>query len=143
MHSSNIINLSPSDDLNKYIKKPGPCVLDFSARWCGPCQRLSPILHEAAKNYKFTLVIIDVDNNKNISAQYGISGIPHVYLYIDGKLKMEFTGFDQNKLSEMIKLASSNVNKFFFFFCKKNVFIYFFFNLFFKIFLHHIMIFSI
>ena len=112
MHSSNIINLSPSDDLNKYIKKPGPCVLDFSATWCGPCQRLSPILHSAAAKYKFTLVIIDVDQNKNISQQYGISGIPHVYLYIDGKLKIEFTGFDQNKLSEMIKLAASKVNKF-------------------------------
>ena len=112
MHSSNIINLSPSEDINKYLKKPGPCVLDFSATWCGPCQKMSPILHSAAEKYKFTLVIIDVDQNPKISQQYGISGIPHVYLYIDGKLIMEFTGFDQNKLSQMIKLAATKVNKF-------------------------------
>jgi thiol-disulfide isomerase/thioredoxin len=112
MHSSNIINLSPSDDLNKYLKKPGPVILDFSATWCGPCQKMSPILHSAAEKYKFTLIIIDVDKNQKLSQQYGISGIPHVYLYIDGQLKMEFTGFDSNQLNEMIKLAASKVNKF-------------------------------
>ena len=112
MHSSNIINLSPSEDVNKYIKKPGPCILDFSATWCGPCQRMSPILHKEAEKYKFTLVIIDVDKNQQLSQEYGISGIPHVYLYIDGKLTMEFTGLDENKLRQMIKLAASKVNKF-------------------------------
>ena len=112
MNSSNIINLSPSDDLNKYLKKPGPVILDFSATWCGPCQKMSPILHSAAEKYKFKLIIIDVDQNKKISQQYGISGIPHVYLYINGQLNMEFTGFDPNQLNQMIKIAASKVNKF-------------------------------
>ena len=112
MYHSKIINFSPSDDLNKYLKKSGIIILDFLTTWCAQCKYLTSILHSAAEKYKFTLVIIDVDQNKNISQQYGISGIPHVYLYIDGKLKIEFTGFDQNKLSEMIKLAASKVNKF-------------------------------
>ena len=112
MYKSNIINFSPSDNINKYIKKLGPIILDFSATWCSPCQSLSPILHSAAEKYKFTLIIIDVDKNEKLSQQYGISGIPHVYLYIDGQLKMEFTGFDSNQLNNMIKLAASKVNKF-------------------------------
>ena len=112
MYKSNIINFSPSDNINKYIKKLGPIILDFSATWCAPCQSLFPMLHSTAEKYKFTLIIIDVDKNKKISQQYRISSIPHLYLYIDGQLDMECIGFDQNQLSRMIKLAVSKVNKF-------------------------------
>ncbi len=111
MYKANIINFSPSDNINKYLKKLGPVILDFSATWCAPCQSLSPILYSAAEKYKFTLIIIDVDKNK-ISQQFRISSIPHLYLYIDGQLDMECIGFDQNQLNRMIKLAVSKVNKF-------------------------------
>ena len=116
MYHSKIINFSPSDDLNKYLKKSSIIILDFLTTWCAQCKYLTSILHSAAEKYKFTLIMIDVDKNKKISQQYKISEIPHVYLYIDGELDLNFIGIDKNQLNHMIKIISSRYS----FFRKEN-----------------------
>lgn len=62
-----------------------PVVLDFSATWCGPCQRLAPILDELAQEYEGRVNIgaCDVDENGDLAAQYGVRNIPTV-LFIKG-----------------------------------------------------------
>jgi thioredoxin len=112
--SKNIIRLSPSDNFEKILdgSKNCPVVLDFFATWCGPCKKLSPLLEDAAMKYKFTLVVIDVDKNQELSNKYNVSSIPHVVAYVEGRKAMEFKGFDPNKVQELINLVKNKVNKF-------------------------------
>lgn len=65
-----------------------PMVLDFWAEWCGPCRMVSPIIDELATEYegKVTIGKMDVDNNNDVVAQFGISNIPTVLFFKDGKL---------------------------------------------------------
>ena len=59
-----------------------PMVLDFWAEWCGPCRMVSPIIDEG----KVTIGKMDVDNNNDVVAQFGIRNIPTVLFFKDGKL---------------------------------------------------------
>ena len=65
-----------------------PMVLDFWAVWCGPCRMVSPIIDELATEYegKVTIGKMDVDNNNDVVAQFGIRNIPTVLFFKDGKL---------------------------------------------------------
>ena len=65
-----------------------PMVLDFWAEWCGPCRMVSPIIDELATEYegKVTIGKMDVDNNNDVVAQFGIRNTPTVLFFKDGKL---------------------------------------------------------
>lgn len=65
-----------------------PMVLDFWAEWCGPCRMVSPIIDELATEYegKVTIGKMDVDNNNDVVAQFGIRNIPTVLFFKNGKL---------------------------------------------------------
>ena len=65
-----------------------PMVLDFWAEWWGPCRMVSPIIDELATEYegKVTIGKMDVDNNNDVVAQFGIRNIPTVLFFKDGKL---------------------------------------------------------
>ncbi len=65
-----------------------PMVLDFWAEWCGPCRMVSPIIDELATEYegKVSIGKMDVDNNNDVVAQFGIRNIPTVLFFKDGKL---------------------------------------------------------
>lgn len=57
-----------------------PAIVDFTATWCGPCQRIAPILEELAKEYEGRIVIykVDVDANKDLAQAFNVSSIPAV-----------------------------------------------------------------
>ncbi len=71
-----------------------PVVVDFWAAWCQPCLVLGPILEKVAAEADgaFELVKVDVDSNQELSAQYGVQGIPMVVAFRDGAIVDSFTG---------------------------------------------------
>lgn len=99
---SKTVHLTPKDDLKAIIKENKNVIIDFTATWCPPCQKLGPILEEKAKSGNFLLVKIDVDQNPELSEEYEVSGIPLVISFTDGKQVDKFTGCDEGKLDSMI-----------------------------------------
>jgi len=72
-----------SDVLNSDL----PVLVDYWAEWCGPCKMIAPLLDDAAKQYEGRVMIakLNVDDNPETAAKFGIRGIPTLMLFKDGK----------------------------------------------------------
>ena len=71
-----------------------PVVVDFWAEWCGPCKQIGPALEELSNEMagKVKIVKVNVDENPGSPAQFGVRGIPALFLVKDGKVVSNKTG---------------------------------------------------
>jgi len=90
------------------IKSEKPVLVDFWAEWCGPCVQIAPALEELANEYKETLTVVkvNIDENPQTPAKYGVRGIPTLILFKDGEIAATKVGAaPKRQLSEWINTS--------------------------------------
>lgn len=91
---------------DKVIKSSTPVLVDFWAPWCGPCVAIGPTLEALAEEYKgkITIAKMNVDENANVPATFGVRSIPFMALFKGGKLVDSMVGVvPKAKLADMFK----------------------------------------
>jgi len=82
-----LAHFSDSSFKQDVLESELPVLVDFWAEWCGPCHMLAPIVEQIAQDYQGRLKVgkLNVDENPQIAAQFGIRGIPTLLLFDKGK----------------------------------------------------------
>jgi thioredoxin 1 len=110
MASDKIKHVSDATFESDVLKADKPVLVDYWAEWCGPCKMIAPILDEVAGSYgeKLQIAKMNVDENREIPAKFGIRGIPTLMLFKNGELaatkvgalsKAQLTAFLDQQLS--------------------------------------------
>jgi thioredoxin 1 len=70
------------------LKSEKPVVVDFWAEWCGPCRMIGPLINEMSKEFEGKALVgkVNVDQNANVSAQFGLLIIPTVLFIKNGEV---------------------------------------------------------
>lgn len=85
---SAVLEISGKEFEQKAVQAEGLVLVDFTAKWCGPCQRLAPELEAAATELagQVTVLKVDVDEAPEVAMRYGVQGIPNLTLLKGGNV---------------------------------------------------------
>lgn len=100
-------NITDAEFEKEVLKSPVPVLVDFWAPWCGPCQKLVPVIDALAKEIpdaKFRIRKVNVDENSAVPGQYGIMSIPTLMFFKFGQPVEQLVGMQvKDKLKEKIE----------------------------------------
>jgi thioredoxin 1 len=82
------------EKFDELIQEERPVLVDFFATWCGPCQRMHPILEslKAQLGEQVRIVKVDIDQHPEIADRYGVQSIPTLMIFQQGEQKWSFVG---------------------------------------------------
>jgi thioredoxin 1 len=94
MASANVSHVTDSNFEDEVVKSSQPVLIDFWAPWCGPCKAIAPIVDQLADEYagKLKVVKLNVDDNPQTAARYGVRGIPNLLIIKGGQVKEQIVG---------------------------------------------------
>ena len=102
------VKLSNENFNKEVLNSEKPVLVDFWATWCGPCNMIAPIISEISEefNNKVKVGKVNVDEEKELAIKYGISSIPTLVIFKDGKIAKTLIGF---RPKEEIKEVLNNI----------------------------------
>ncbi|MCH7686725.1 MAG: thioredoxin [Planctomycetes bacterium] len=91
---SNPLQFTDANFQSEVLDSDKPVLVDFWAAWCGPCRVVSPTIEELAHEYDGTVKVgkLNIDENPQAPSDFGISSIPAVLLFKDGKVVETLVG---------------------------------------------------
>lgn len=103
--AANLLQLD-SNNFKSAVASATPVLVDFWAPWCGPCKAIAPILEDLATELagKLTIAKVNVDDNGDLAAQFGVRAIPTLLLFKNGAVVEQFVGM-MDKTALKTKLA--------------------------------------
>ena len=93
------------ENFDKTINGAETALVDFWAPWCGPCKMLGPVFEEAEKevNGKAVLAKVNVDEQQDLAVRFGVTSIPTLILFKNGKEVKRSLGFiDKTKILALL-----------------------------------------
>jgi thioredoxin 1 len=103
---SDLLHVTDSTFDEEIINSDTPAMVDFWAEWCGPCKMVAPVLEELAKDYagKVKIAKMNVDENRQTPARFGIRNIPTLILFKGGEVAQTIIGaHPKSHINEQIK----------------------------------------
>ncbi len=91
---ANVGEVSDTTFDQEVLKSQTPVLIDFWAEWCGPCKAIAPVVEELASEYdgRVKVVKMNVDDNPETPAKYGVRGIPNLILFKSGSVAQQIVG---------------------------------------------------
>ena len=91
--SEHIVHVTDASFEEEVLKSKLPVLVDYWAEWCGPCKMIAPILEEiASENDGVVIAKLNVDENPQTAASYGITSIPTMNVYKGGQIVKTIIG---------------------------------------------------
>ena len=99
-----VINLTNLNFEDEVMRSDKPVLIDFFATWCGPCRMVSPLIDEIAEERSdIKVCMVDVDEQGELAAQFGVASIPTLVVVKGGKVSAQNIGaVPKPKILEMI-----------------------------------------
>nr|WP_239986710.1 thioredoxin [Fastidiosibacter lacustris] len=106
---SQCLNITDHQFDAEVINSERPVLVDFWAPWCGPCKMIAPVLDQIAEHYgdKLKVVKINVDDNQEVPAKFGVRGIPTLMVFKDGENVETKVGAVQK--SQLIQILDKHI----------------------------------